>query len=130
MDDIWYYAEGEKIVGPVTFGDLTSILYRVSGAGAVLVRRPDFADWKAASAVPELARHIFRPPPLPKESKVLISPSIEPVQAPTMVQPSDSFQTDSNAEKIIGIGAGIKSVQKPTPQASKVQPSDNSKTES
>jgi hypothetical protein len=39
MSDVWYYAEGDKSVGPLTLTQLKTILSRVSDAKDVLVWR-------------------------------------------------------------------------------------------
>ena len=65
MSDIWYYADGDKSVGPLSFADLTAVLSRVSNPKDVLVWRIGFEQWKIAQAVPELKASAVRPPPLP-----------------------------------------------------------------
>jgi RDD family/GYF domain 2 len=64
MTKEWYYAEGDKPVGPILLADLISVLSRVSKAESVLVWRDGFPDWMQASNVPELAPHLIGPPPL------------------------------------------------------------------
>jgi hypothetical protein len=51
MSDVWYYAEGEKSVGPLSLADLTAILSRVSNAKDVLVWRDGFEQWQRAATV-------------------------------------------------------------------------------
>jgi GYF domain 2 len=65
MVDVWYYAQNDKSVGPLSLADLTSILSRVSDIKDVLVWRNGFEHWKRAADVPELAAPVLRPPPLP-----------------------------------------------------------------
>ena len=66
MSDVWYYAEGDKSVGPLPLADLTAILSRVSNAKDVLVWRDGFSNWVKAENVPELASHVMKlQPPLP-----------------------------------------------------------------
>jgi YidC/Oxa1 family membrane protein insertase len=84
MSDAWYYADGEKPVGPLAFADLTAILSRVSNAEDVLVWRAGFEQWQRAVSVAELAAFVIKPPkpphlppPLPSLSSTLPSgPSI------------------------------------------------------
>ncbi len=65
MTKIWYYAEGDKSVGPISLADLIAILSRVSIAQSVLVWRDGLPNWVEAKDVPELAVHVIKPPPLP-----------------------------------------------------------------
>ena len=67
MSDVWYYAEGEKTVGPVKLAELTAILSRVSIAKEVLIWRTGLADWVKAENVQELAPYLISPPPLPTQ---------------------------------------------------------------
>jgi hypothetical protein len=62
--DVWYYAEAEKPVGPLTLSHLIVILSRVTNAKNVLVWQPSFSTWKNAGSIPELARVILGPPPI------------------------------------------------------------------
>ena len=64
MSDIWYYAQGDDPVGPLSLADLKAILSRVSDAKNVLVWRRGFAEWKKAENVTELAAVVIRPPPI------------------------------------------------------------------
>ena len=65
MAHVWYYAQNDKPVGPLSLADLTSILSRLSDAKDVLVWQNGFEHWKRAADVPELAALVLRPPPLP-----------------------------------------------------------------
>ena len=64
MDNVWYYAEGNKSVGPVSLADLTAILSRVSNAKDVLVWREGLSNWEKAQNVRELVSVVVRPPPI------------------------------------------------------------------
>jgi len=82
MDDIWYYAEGDKSVGPLSLADLTAILSRLSNAKNTFVWRDGFSSWVKAENVPELVRHVIKPPPLPISPplpKKAIAASAQPV---------------------------------------------------
>jgi hypothetical protein len=74
MSDGWYYAQGEKPLGPFTIDQLVSILSAAPNAENILVWRANFSDWIAAGKVAQLA-HIFRietypvPPPVPVSIK-------------------------------------------------------------
>jgi hypothetical protein len=68
MSDGWYYADGDKSVGPLSLADLTAMLSRVSNAKDVLVWRTGFDQWQRAAAVAALAAIVIKPPnppPLP-----------------------------------------------------------------
>jgi hypothetical protein len=64
----WYYAEGEKSVGPLSLADLIAILSRVSKAESVLIWRDGLSNWVEAKNLPELAPHVIKPPLLPVSS--------------------------------------------------------------
>jgi hypothetical protein len=68
MSEGWYYAEGDNTVGPMSLDDLRSALRRQREAALVLVWQEGFADWMEARLVPELARAVAGPPPLPVRS--------------------------------------------------------------
>jgi hypothetical protein len=67
MDNIWYYAEAGKSVGPLSLADLMAILSRGSDDRGIMVWRNGFSGWVRAEEVPELAALIIKPPPLPQE---------------------------------------------------------------
>jgi hypothetical protein len=67
MSDAWYYAEGDKAVGPVSLADLEKRLFLVSNAKEVLVWRDGFANWQRADSVSDLALlPAPKPPPIPR----------------------------------------------------------------
>jgi len=68
MSEGWYYAKGDNTVGPVSLDNLRSALSRQREAALVLVWQEGFADWMEARSVPELARVVAGPPPLPVRS--------------------------------------------------------------
>jgi hypothetical protein len=74
MSDVWYYAEGDKSVGPLTLSELKTILSRVSSARDVLVWRDGFSSWQTAKNVPELRPHVIKPPPLPPPPSTTLTP--------------------------------------------------------
>jgi hypothetical protein len=61
----WYYAEGDKPVGPLSLTELLSAFARVSDAAKILVWRNGFSTWQRAESVAEIARHVLKPPPIP-----------------------------------------------------------------
>lgn len=65
MSDGWYYADGDKSVGPMALDDLGRALGARSNPGSVLVWRDGFAAWKPAAEVPELASIVGGAPPVP-----------------------------------------------------------------
>ena len=64
MNDIWYYAEGDKPVGPLSHTDMIALLARVSNVRNILVWRDGFSSWVKVEDVPELAPYVTKPPPL------------------------------------------------------------------
>lgn len=65
MTDIWYFANGDQTVGPIDLGALRTALRSNSSPETVLVWKEGFPSWIEARSVPELAKLIVRPPPLP-----------------------------------------------------------------
>jgi hypothetical protein len=114
MSDLWYYAQGEEPVGPLSLADLTTILSKAPTSKDVLVWRDGFAGWQRAGDVPELARFIVKPPPVRPPASQL--PPVRPPQPPpptfagepTVVQPDPKKQnTSSFGGKVLGYGASI-----------------------
>ncbi len=67
MSDAWYYAEGDKAVGPVTLAHLQEQLSVVANAKGVLVWRAGFANWQSADSVSDLTLSPApKPPPIPQ----------------------------------------------------------------
>lgn len=82
MSEGWYYAEGDKSVGPVSLDEIQSALIRRRDAAGTLVWKHGFQDWMEAGSVPELARSVSGPPPLPPRAiaqLVLAEPSVPPL---------------------------------------------------
>jgi GYF domain 2 len=68
MRDEWYYAEGEKPVGPLSFDALVALLRKISNAGEVNVWHTGLHEWHAAKDVPQIADLLYlRPPPIPHQ---------------------------------------------------------------
>jgi hypothetical protein len=90
FSDVWYYAEGDKPVGPITLKDLIAILSHISDARNVLVWQHGFPNWKKAETIRELASVIIKPPP--------ITPSIDPprLRGPTMLTDSENVPNSSS----------------------------------
>jgi len=63
-EDGWFYAEGERPIGPVTCDALVALLRNTSDPGKVKVWRTSFPDWQDAKDVPQIFDQISRPPPL------------------------------------------------------------------
>jgi hypothetical protein len=63
-EDGWFYAEGERPIGPVTCDALVVLLRNRSEPGKVKVWRTGFPDWQDAKDVPQIFDQISRPPPL------------------------------------------------------------------
>lgn len=59
----WFYAQGEKRLGPVELDPLVEMIVTGRLPTTTLVWRHGLAEWTAAARVPEIAGHL--PPPLP-----------------------------------------------------------------
>jgi uncharacterized RDD family membrane protein YckC len=66
MNDLWYYAENDQPVGPLSTDGLSEVLQRAFDPQKVLIWRNGFQGWIPAGAVPEIAPLLVRPPPVPK----------------------------------------------------------------
>jgi hypothetical protein len=53
-EEVWYYADAEDQVGPITLNELRGIIATYSTANELLVWCARFPDWKEAGEVPEL----------------------------------------------------------------------------
>jgi predicted transglutaminase-like cysteine proteinase len=73
MRDGWYYDEGEKPVGPLSFDALVTLLRRISNAGEVNVWHAGLHEWQAAKDVSQIAALLYRRP-LPIPRQILTSP--------------------------------------------------------
>jgi hypothetical protein len=71
MSNIWYLAQGESSLGPMTLPELVSKISTAPSPEDASVWRPGFSDWQKAPSVREIADCLFIPPPLtgrvPKE---------------------------------------------------------------
>jgi GYF domain 2 len=74
MAENWYYAEGERSLGPVGLDELRSILGRRREASRVLVWNDGLSGWTEAGAIPELAGAVAGLPPLPQQSASVAVP--------------------------------------------------------
>jgi hypothetical protein len=90
MSDAWYYAEGQKSVGPLTLKELKFVLSRLSDAGNVPVWRSGFPDWQRAAVVRELDEVSTPPPPIlsgerlfPPSEPIAATPSLEKTKLAT-----------------------------------------------
>ena len=63
MSDLWYYADQNGPVGPLTLQELKQTLASVPNPLEVLVWRKTFQDWKRAGDVPELTAQFVVPSP-------------------------------------------------------------------
>ncbi len=59
----WYYAVGDKSIGPYSLADLTAILSRASNAKDVFVWQTGFEQWQRAGTVADLAAFVIKSPP-------------------------------------------------------------------
>jgi hypothetical protein len=109
MDANWYYAEGDKPVGPLSLHDITAILSHVSDARRVLVWRDGFPNWIEAENVPDLAPYLIKPvaPPVSpsqwlQESKAALTSLAVFAGARASREPSEKKDGD-----LIGIGGWL-----------------------
>ena len=65
VPDVWYYADQNRPVGPLTFEGLLAKLLTLSNAADALVWCDRFSGWRRAGGVSEIKPHILVPPPLP-----------------------------------------------------------------
>jgi uncharacterized membrane protein YhaH (DUF805 family) len=65
MSDGWYYADGDKSVGPMSLDDVGRALGGRANPATVMVWRDGFAAWKPAGEVPELAPYAGAAPSAP-----------------------------------------------------------------
>ena len=61
MSDGWYYAEGDKTVGPLELGEMQTVFSKTSDPRNLLVWKPGLKEWKRAEDVQELAGLISNP---------------------------------------------------------------------
>lgn len=64
MEQDWFYAEGERSVGPISFDALAGALLRMPEPGKTLVWRAGFEAWRPAQDIPELAGRILKRAPV------------------------------------------------------------------
>lgn len=109
MDNIWYYAEGDKSVGPISLSDLTAVLSRISNAKNVLVWRDGFSGWEKTEKVPELAPYVIKPPPLPISPPPLPQKTIAPSSSPAVISDTRTNYESSGTikEDLVGIGGWL-----------------------
>jgi GYF domain 2 len=85
MPDLWYYADQNGSVGPLTLQELLETLATLPNASDVLVWCDKFSDWKRAGDVAELRAQIVVPPPLLPKNQPSLRPRIPPLlMAPWM----------------------------------------------
>jgi hypothetical protein len=82
--DAWYYAKGNRQVGPLDIGQLRQALAG-KDASRVLVWRQGYSEWIPASRIPELAT--VAPPPLPQLDEYVPSKKIRFPKEPHMREP-------------------------------------------
>ena len=63
MQDRWFYAVDDTPIGPLAFDDLVVVLRQSQDPATVMLWRAGFGDWRCAQDVPQVAAHIFQPPP-------------------------------------------------------------------
>src|SRR5271156_4468875 len=107
MDDLWYYAEGDKSVGPLSLSDMTAILSRVSDARNVFVWREGFANWIKAENVPDLAPYVIRPPASPISPPLGLQESKAAPTSPSVVDKVRVKYAPPEENYLVGIGGWL-----------------------
>jgi hypothetical protein len=72
MSDVWYYADRDGQVGPLSIRELKATLATLDNPQGLYVWCDSFPDWKLVEDVPELSEHTRAPPPPPPKSPVTI----------------------------------------------------------
>jgi hypothetical protein len=96
MSDAWYYAEDEKICGPVSLEDLETVLSIVPDPYNLRVWKAGFPDWTGAGAVREVAALIRTPPPLPEKRNKQAGETKPPPLRPPLSVSQDSTAGNKN----------------------------------
>jgi hypothetical protein len=65
LSEIWYYADYQGQIGPITLEQLKETLPRFSEPENVLVWRNGFTNWLRAGDVPEFRAQTLKPPQPP-----------------------------------------------------------------
>jgi len=108
METQWYYAEGDKPVGPLALADLITVLTRVSGARDVLVWRDGLAGWTRAELVAELTSHVVKPPPVPTPiPRQVETSSVAISRGEKDGQPLRQQQLEGRERQLEGIGGWL-----------------------
>ena len=107
MDDLWYYAEGDKPVGPLSLPDMTAILARVSDAKNVLVWREGFSNWIKAENVPDLAPYVIRSPASPNSPPLGLQESKAAPKSPAVVDEVRAKYAPHEENHLVGIGGWL-----------------------
>lgn len=84
MSDGWFYAEGEKPIGPISLEELKRLLSKTKDWRKKLVWNANFNDWREAGSIQEI--NIVEPPPIPK-------PEINIVEPPSIPKPAVKQKT-------------------------------------
>lgn len=77
MTDVWYYAEGDKPVGPFGLPELVSALANRPSVESVLVWSKSVGDWRRVDQTPDLREH-FIPPPIARQPAAKTVPALQP----------------------------------------------------
>jgi hypothetical protein len=105
MSDVWYYAEGSEIIGPIDLGALAQALKKKARPGDVLIWQEGYKDWVEAGAIPALNRLLVRPPPVPSKKAVsYLSPEHRQAQTTEEKKPGWKGWSATLAGWAIGFG--------------------------
>jgi len=105
IDKIWYYAEGDKPVGPFSLAELKAFLSGFPRAEDVFVWRDGFPHWELARDVPELASFVIKPPTL-----IIVPPPLPARPSSSTASPTQGNQNHDAAKQkkeLVGIGGWL-----------------------
>lgn len=90
----WFYAHGDKRLGPVELDQLVELIVTGQLPATSLVWRHGLGEWVAAAKIPEIAGHL--PPPLPGGQPAPMPPK---AAAPLAAPPSGAASSPSAASR-------------------------------
>lgn len=76
--DGWFFNEGGKPSGPLSIEELIAALHGQRDPHNVLVWNASYKDWRPTKDVPEIAKLIFTPPPIPQSPPPLPQQPLRP----------------------------------------------------
>ena len=107
MTDLWYCAEGDETRGPVSLTELVPLMAGKADPRRVLIWRDGFAQWKPLEEVREVAKEVFRPPPLHKSAPPPPPVSDPPVIREPAVDAEDAAAFKNVKPELSGLGGWL-----------------------